>query len=50
MRLLGDVNWYLPNWLQWLPKLNVEGHEPTAQPDVVSIPAAPQRVGAREDV
>jgi RND superfamily putative drug exporter len=50
MRLLGDVNWYLPNWLQWLPKLNVEGHEPTAQPDVVSIPAAPQPVGAREDV
>jgi uncharacterized membrane protein YdfJ with MMPL/SSD domain len=28
MRLLGDVNWYLPRWLQWLPKLNVEGHEP----------------------
>jgi len=28
MRLLGDMNWYLPRWLQWLPKLNVEGHEP----------------------
>jgi putative drug exporter of the RND superfamily len=28
MRLLGDLNWYLPSWLQWLPKLNVEGHEP----------------------
>jgi RND superfamily putative drug exporter len=28
MRLLGDLNWYLPRWLQWLPKLNVEGHEP----------------------
>jgi uncharacterized membrane protein YdfJ with MMPL/SSD domain len=28
MRLLGDVNWYLPGWLEWLPKLNVEGHEP----------------------
>jgi len=28
MRLLGDLNWYLPKWLQWLPKLNVEGHEP----------------------
>jgi putative drug exporter of the RND superfamily len=28
MRLLGDLNWYLPGWLQWLPKLNVEGHEP----------------------
>jgi RND superfamily putative drug exporter len=27
MRLLGDWNWYLPTWLQWLPKLNVEGVE-----------------------
>jgi uncharacterized membrane protein YdfJ with MMPL/SSD domain len=28
MRLLGDWNWYLPKWLEWLPKVNVEGHEP----------------------
>jgi uncharacterized membrane protein YdfJ with MMPL/SSD domain len=21
MKLLGDWNWYLPNWLQWLPDL-----------------------------
>ena len=28
MRLLGDLNWYLPRWLEWLPKLNIEGHEP----------------------
>jgi RND superfamily putative drug exporter len=28
MRLLGDWNWYLPRWLQWLPKVNVEGREP----------------------
>jgi RND superfamily putative drug exporter len=27
MKLLGDRNWYLPRWLQWLPKLDVEGHE-----------------------
>ncbi len=27
MRLLGDWNWYLPRWLQWLPKLRVEGGE-----------------------
>ncbi len=25
MKLLGDVNWYLPRWLQWLPTLDVEG-------------------------
>jgi RND superfamily putative drug exporter len=22
MKLLGDWNWYLPNWLRWLPKLD----------------------------
>jgi uncharacterized membrane protein YdfJ with MMPL/SSD domain len=24
MKLLGDANWYLPSWLQWLPKLEHE--------------------------
>jgi RND superfamily putative drug exporter len=47
MRLLGDLNWYLPSWLQWLPKINVEGREPTMEPvrvpesdrEVVRVPA-----------
>lgn len=25
MALLGEVNWYLPRWLRWLPDLRVEG-------------------------
>jgi RND superfamily putative drug exporter len=25
MRLLGNANWYLPRWLEWLPRVNVEG-------------------------
>ena len=25
MKLLGDWNWYLPSWLQWLPDFHVEG-------------------------
>ena len=25
MKLLGDWNWYFPNWLGWLPQINVEG-------------------------
>ena len=25
MQLLGEWNWYLPRWLEWLPRLNVEG-------------------------
>jgi hypothetical protein len=35
MRLLGDWNWYLPTWLEWLPKINVEGHEPTREAEVL---------------
>ena len=35
MKLLGEWNWYLPNWLHWLPKL--EHHtEPALEP----MPAA----------
>ena len=22
MKLLGDRNWYLPSWLEWLPKIS----------------------------
>ncbi|MDQ3992587.1 MAG: MMPL family transporter, partial [Actinomycetota bacterium] len=25
MKLLGDRNWYLPPWLEWLPRVQVEG-------------------------
>jgi uncharacterized membrane protein YdfJ with MMPL/SSD domain len=31
MKLLGDWNWYLPNWLQWLPRFN-HGARPAPQP------------------
>jgi len=24
MRLLGSWNWYLPSWLEWLPRIEVE--------------------------
>jgi hypothetical protein len=24
MTLVGDWNWYLPRWLEWLPKLEHE--------------------------
>jgi RND superfamily putative drug exporter len=37
MKLLGDRNWYLPKWLEWLPDLNIEGHEPPG----VQIPDTP---------
>jgi uncharacterized membrane protein YdfJ with MMPL/SSD domain len=25
MKLLGEWNWYLPRWLEWLPRFDVEG-------------------------
>jgi RND superfamily putative drug exporter len=46
MRLLGDRNWYLPGWLEWLPKLNVEGVEEAEE--AVALPEV-EPVGARED-
>ena len=39
MKLLGDANWYLPKWLEWLPKLD---HEPRAPRDAAAIPAVGQ--------
>jgi hypothetical protein len=30
MELLGDWNWYLPRWLEWLPNISVEGRQPLA--------------------
>ena len=24
MKLLGEWNWYLPRWLEWLPRFEVE--------------------------
>jgi RND superfamily putative drug exporter len=35
MRLLGSWNWYLPGWLEWLPRIEIEGErsdEPVAVP------------------
>jgi RND superfamily putative drug exporter len=39
MRLLGDRNWYLPSWLQWLPKIDVEGH--STEEATVVVPDTP---------
>jgi uncharacterized membrane protein YdfJ with MMPL/SSD domain len=40
MKLLGDWNWYLPQWLEWLPRVS---HEPPA-PVVPTLPAEPEPV------
>jgi RND superfamily putative drug exporter len=38
MKLLGEWNWYLPRWLQWLPRL--ERRESGAVPEVKPAPAS----------
>jgi RND superfamily putative drug exporter len=38
MKLLGEWNWYLPAWLQWLPRL--ERPEPAAVPEIKPAPAS----------
>jgi uncharacterized membrane protein YdfJ with MMPL/SSD domain len=40
MKLLGDWNWWLPSWLQWLPRLE---HEPAR---VVQAEPEPERLAA----
>jgi RND superfamily putative drug exporter len=50
MKLLGDLNWYLPTWLEWLPKVQVEGHEPPkVQVEGHEPPREPIGVGVSEE-
>ena len=38
MKLLGDTNWYLPRWLEWLPKLgDPESENQEERPESVQI-------------
>ena len=52
MRLLGERNWYLPRWLEWLPNLQVEGDRPVAPQtdapagDVPKLPPTALPVGS----
>ena len=40
MKLLGDRNWYLPRWLEWLPSLE---HDETPRASVpLPVPAQPE--------
>ena len=44
MKLLGDWNWYLPSWLEWLPRL--DGASQPARRDRRARPAARGLSGA----
>jgi uncharacterized membrane protein YdfJ with MMPL/SSD domain len=41
MKLLGERNWYLPRWLEWLPRLEHEelSTAPEPKPAPASTPA-----------
>jgi uncharacterized membrane protein YdfJ with MMPL/SSD domain len=39
MKLLGDWNWYLPSWLEWLPRLE-PGTEEAPRVEAPPVPAA----------
>jgi hypothetical protein len=40
MKLLGDWNWYLPRWLEWMPRL---GGEPKPRKEIApeDVPRTP---------
>jgi hypothetical protein len=48
MKLLGDWNWYLPSWLEWLPHPGGEGDMPDGPPEPSEVeepePALAERV------
>jgi putative drug exporter of the RND superfamily len=45
MKLLGDWNWYLPQWLTWLPRISRDRHVEVPEPPAAAPqPAAERRV------
>ena len=46
MKLLGDWNWYLPRWLEWLPRVGAE-RDAGAAASNPSDPQAPDEPEAR---
>ena len=54
MKLLGDWNWYLPSWLEWLPRFDVSEAEAPPRPrrprlrlDPTGQPPGPVRARGR---
>ena len=39
MKLLGDWNWYLPSWLEWLPRLDASEAEAAPEPTPTPVSA-----------
>jgi hypothetical protein len=41
MKLLGNLNWYFPSWLEWIPNVSVEGHIDDVVPQAGPVETAP---------
>jgi putative drug exporter of the RND superfamily len=41
MKLLGDWNWYLPHWLEWMPRIGTEPAQPKPREDIPLTPPVP---------
>ncbi len=41
MKLLGDWNWYLPSWLEWMPQISHGAERPAGQPPAAAEPEPP---------
>jgi uncharacterized membrane protein YdfJ with MMPL/SSD domain len=47
MKLLGDWNWYLPSWLEWLPRIGAERDAaPFVEPPEPEAPEEPEPADA----
>ena len=49
MKLLGDWNWYLPKWLEWLPRVGPGAGsrpQPSEEPDAAAATASARRARA----
>jgi putative drug exporter of the RND superfamily len=40
MKLLGSRNWYLPRWLEWLPRLETREPEVAVAPEPAAASVA----------
>jgi RND superfamily putative drug exporter len=40
MKLLGDWNWYLPRWLEWMPRIGAESKPREDIPTTPPVPVA----------
>ena len=38
MELLGDWNWYFLSWLEWLPRIQIEGAAPVCPATEIERP------------